>query len=185
MYINSICMKLKLNIRYPNLNLLPHFFHVRKCWEINTELSNHILVWPNQQISRGNFHYPVWFILFPALRVVMGAVYCTGRRRGGVSTKAAFRLLPDQTFDILLIGFDVTIRSKNLIPVRSVYWSNSDQKPPYSPIKIFDRGSKITYQLHTKYLSNFHIKYISDPDQFVWSGSCLSKYFLTREVASI
>jgi hypothetical protein len=23
--------------------------------------------------------------------------------------------------------------------VRSVYWSNSDQKPPYSPIKIFDR----------------------------------------------
>jgi hypothetical protein len=24
--------------------------------------------------------------------------------------------------------------------VRSVYWSNSDQKPPYSPIKNFDWG---------------------------------------------
>jgi hypothetical protein len=45
---------------------------------------------------------------------------------------------PDQTFDILLIGFDVKIRSKNLIRVRLVYWSNSDQKPPYSPIKNFD-----------------------------------------------
>jgi hypothetical protein len=44
---------------------------------------------------------------------------------------------PDQTFDILLIGFDVKIRSKTLIRVRSVYWSNSDQKPPYSPIKTF------------------------------------------------
>jgi hypothetical protein len=47
---------------------------------------------------------------------------------------------PDQTFDILLIGFDVKIRSKNLIRVRSVYCSNPDQKPPYSPIKNFDRG---------------------------------------------
>jgi hypothetical protein len=47
---------------------------------------------------------------------------------------------PDQTFDILLIGFVVKIRSKNMIRVRSVYWSNSDQKPPYSPINNFDRG---------------------------------------------
>jgi hypothetical protein len=66
-----------------------------------------------------------------------------------------YMYLPDQTFDILLIGFNVKIRSKNLIRVRSVYWSNSDQKPPYSP---------------TKYFSNFHIKFISVPDQFVWSG---------------
>jgi hypothetical protein len=49
-------------------------------------------------------------------------------------------LFPEQTFDILLIGFDVKIRSKNLIRVRTVYWSNSDQKPPYSLIKNFDRG---------------------------------------------
>jgi hypothetical protein len=30
--------------------------------------------------------------------------------------------------------------------------------------------TNIPIELHTKYLSNFHIKYISVPDQFVWSG---------------
>jgi hypothetical protein len=30
--------------------------------------------------------------------------------------------------------------------------------------------TNILIELHTKYLSNFHIIYISDPDQFVWSG---------------
>jgi hypothetical protein len=39
-------------------------------------------------------------------------------------------------------------------------------------MEVFDRRlTNITIELHTKYLSNFHIKYISDPDQFVRSGS--------------
>jgi hypothetical protein len=38
-------------------------------------------------------------------------------------------------------------------------------------MKVFDQSlTNILIELHTKYLSNFHIKYISDPDQFVWSG---------------
>jgi hypothetical protein len=38
-------------------------------------------------------------------------------------------------------------------------------------MEVFDRSlTNIPIELHTKYLSNFHIKYISDSDQFVWSG---------------
>jgi hypothetical protein len=38
-------------------------------------------------------------------------------------------------------------------------------------MELFDRSlTNIPIELHTKYLSNFHNKYISDPDQFVWSG---------------
>jgi hypothetical protein len=40
-------------------------------------------------------------------------------------------------------------------------------------MEVFDRSlTNIPIELHTKYLSNFHIKYISVPDQFVWSGTC-------------
>jgi hypothetical protein len=36
-------------------------------------------------------------------------------------------------------------------------------------MEVFDRSlTNLPIELHTKYLSNFHIKYISDPDQFVW-----------------
>jgi hypothetical protein len=56
--------------------------------------------------------------------------------------------IPTRYFDILLFGFDVKIRSKKL--------------------------TNIPIELHTKYLSNFHFKYISNPDQFVWSGRWVS-----------
>jgi hypothetical protein len=39
-------------------------------------------------------------------------------------------------------------------------------------MEVFDRSlTNIPIELHTKYLSNVYIKYISDPDQFVLSGS--------------
>jgi hypothetical protein len=41
-------------------------------------------------------------------------------------------------------------------------------------MEVFDRSlTNIQIELHTKYLANFHIKYISVSDLFVWSG-----YFL-------
>jgi hypothetical protein len=38
-------------------------------------------------------------------------------------------------------------------------------------MEVFDRSlTNIPIELHTKYLLNFHIKYKSVPNQFVWSG---------------
>jgi hypothetical protein len=38
-------------------------------------------------------------------------------------------------------------------------------------MEVFDRSlTHIPIEMHTKYLSNFHIKYISNSDQFVSSG---------------
>jgi hypothetical protein len=42
-------------------------------------------------------------------------------------------------------------------------------------MEVFDRSlTHIPIEMHTKYLSNFHIKYISNSDQFVSSGSSSS-----------
>jgi hypothetical protein len=42
-------------------------------------------------------------------------------------------------------------------------------------MEVFDRSlTHIPIEMHTKYLSNFHIKYISNSDQFVSSGKILS-----------
>jgi hypothetical protein len=39
-------------------------------------------------------------------------------------------------------------------------------------MEVFDRSlTHIPIEMHTKYLSNFHIKYISNSDQFVSSGT--------------
>jgi hypothetical protein len=38
-------------------------------------------------------------------------------------------------------------------------------------MEVFDRSlTNIPIELHTNYISNFQIKYIPVPDQFVWSG---------------
>jgi hypothetical protein len=38
-------------------------------------------------------------------------------------------------------------------------------------MEVFDRSlTHIPIEMHTKYISNFHIKYISNSDQFVSSG---------------
>jgi hypothetical protein len=38
-------------------------------------------------------------------------------------------------------------------------------------MEVFDRSlTHIPIEMHTKYLSNFHIRYISNSDQFVSSG---------------
>jgi hypothetical protein len=38
-------------------------------------------------------------------------------------------------------------------------------------MEVFDRSlTLIPIEMHTKYISNFHIKYISNSDQFVSSG---------------
>jgi hypothetical protein len=38
-------------------------------------------------------------------------------------------------------------------------------------MEVFDRSlTRIPIEMHTKYLSNFHIKYISNSDQFVSCG---------------
>jgi hypothetical protein len=55
----------------------------------------------------------------------------------------------------------------------------SDQKIWYE----FDRSlTNIPIELHTKYLSNCHIKYISDPDQFVWSGGAVASSLLYQRL---
>jgi hypothetical protein len=44
-------------------------------------------------------------------------------------------------------------------------------------MEVFDRSlTHIPIEMHTKYLSNFHIKYISNSDQFVSSGKDLIIY---------
>jgi hypothetical protein len=49
-------------------------------------------------------------------------------------------------------------------------------------MEVFDGSlTNIPIELHTKYLSNFHIKYISVPDQFVWSGTVYTMYIMTNE----
>jgi hypothetical protein len=48
-------------------------------------------------------------------------------------------------------------------------------------MEVFDRSlTNIPIELHTKYLSKFHIKYISDPDQFVWSGKGCQLEFIVK-----
>jgi hypothetical protein len=45
-------------------------------------------------------------------------------------------------------------------------------------MEVFDRSlTHIPIEMHTKYLSNFHIKYISNSDQFVSSGYRYNGYF--------
>jgi hypothetical protein len=57
-------------------------------------------------------------------------------------------------------------KKKNLIRVWYVgkkIWSGN--------MEVFDRSlTLIPIEMHTKYISNFHIKYISNSDQFVSSG---------------
>jgi hypothetical protein len=57
-------------------------------------------------------------------------------------------------------------------------WSDLMLKSDHKFWHEFDRSlTNIPIELRTKYLSNFLIKYISDPDQFVWSGKSKTKAF--------
>jgi hypothetical protein len=96
------------------------------------------------------------------------------------TTRQRRRVHSWQQNSILLLA--TSIPTRHLIFCWSDLMLKSDQKIRYefelrsktSNMVAFDRSlTNIPIELHTKYLSNFHIKYISDPDQFVWSGySC-------------
>jgi uncharacterized membrane protein len=104
-YVTGITIFLTLN------NLIFHTYQFSPCYSDTTQVE---------------------IILAGILSMQVNLSRCLSELSQLTSCITIFRMYcayPDQTFDILLIRFDVKIPSKNLIRVWSVYWSNSDRIP--------------------------------------------------------